>query len=35
MGFVFRKMPKYAGQVIKMSDSAKLEHMVAASKPSA
>ena len=31
MGFVFKKMPKYAGQVIKMSDEAKLEAMVAAS----
>jgi len=28
MGFVFRKMPKYAGQVIKMSDESKLEAMV-------
>jgi hypothetical protein len=29
MGFVFKKMPKYAGQVIKMSDAAKLDAMVA------
>lgn len=28
MGFVFRKMPKYAGQVIKMSDATKLDAMV-------
>jgi hypothetical protein len=31
MSFVFRKMPKYAGQVIKMSDQSKLEAMVASS----
>lgn len=30
MGFVFKIMPKYAGQVIKMSDPAKLEAMVSA-----
>ena len=28
MVFVFKKMPKYAGQVIKMSDAAKLDAMV-------
>lgn len=28
MSFVYRKMPKYAGQVIKMSDAAKLDAMV-------
>ena len=31
MSFVFRKMPKYAGQVIKMSDQSKLEALVASS----
>lgn len=31
MIFVFKKMPKYAGQVIKMSDAAKLDNMVSAS----
>lgn len=31
MSFVFKKMPKYAGQVIKMSDTAKLDNMVTAS----
>lgn len=30
MGFVFKIMPKYAGQVVKMSDSNKLAAMVAA-----
>ncbi len=30
MVFVFKKMPKYAGQVIKMSDSVKLDALVAA-----
>lgn len=30
MGFVFKKMPKYAGQVVKMSDEAKLSAMVEA-----
>jgi len=35
MGFVFRKMPKYAGQVIKMSDTTKLESMVVSSKQTA
>lgn len=32
MGFVFKKMPKYAGQVIKMSDAAKLDAIVTATK---
>ena len=31
MGFVYRKMPKYARQVVAMSDSAKLDAMVSAS----
>ena len=30
MGFVFKIMPKYAGQVVKMSDQAKLASMVEA-----
>lgn len=30
MGFVFKIMPKYAGQVVKMSDEAKLASMVEA-----
>jgi hypothetical protein len=30
MSFVFKKMPKYAGQVIKMSDAAKLDAIVTA-----
>ena len=30
MNFVHRKMPKYAGQVVKMSDSNKLTALVAA-----
>lgn len=30
MGFVFKIIPKYAGQVVKMSDSNKLAAMVAA-----
>ena len=30
MGFVFKIMPKYAGQVVKMSDSNKLTAMVEA-----
>jgi hypothetical protein len=32
MSFVFRKMPKYAGQVIKMSDATKLDALVVSSK---
>ena len=31
MGFVFRKMPKYARQVIAMSDATKLDAMVSGS----
>ena len=30
MGFVFRKMPKYARQVVAMSDAARLDAMVVA-----
>ena len=30
MAFVFKKMPKYAGQVIKMSDESKLAALVTA-----
>jgi len=30
MGFVFKIMPKYAGQVVKMSDTNKLTALVAA-----
>lgn len=32
MGFVFKIMPKYAGQVIKMSDESKLAAMVEAAE---
>ena len=32
LGFVLKKMPKYAGQVIKMSDAAKLDAIVTATK---
>jgi hypothetical protein len=31
MVFVHKKMPKYAGQVIKMSDATKLDAMVSGS----
>ena len=32
LSFVLKKMPKYAGQVIKMSDAAKLDAIVTATK---
>ena len=32
MTFVFKKMPKYARQVVAMSDAARLENMVAAAQ---
>ena len=35
MGFVFKKMPKYARQVVAMSDTAKLEALVVANKAAA
>lgn len=34
MVFVYKKMPKYAGQVIKMSDATKLDAMVSGSAAS-
>jgi hypothetical protein len=35
MGFVYRKMPKYARQVIAMSDASKLDALVVAKKAAA
>ena len=35
MGFVFKKMPKYARQVVAMSDTAKLDALVVANKAAA
>lgn len=35
MGFVFRKMPKYARQVVAMSDATKLDAMVVAAPKAA